>query len=70
MSRGADPRASIVQCPGCGGRTRCAAVRPVIERCPRCWTPLTVSCRSLDVEYAVRERLYGRPRASVEVIRR
>ena len=50
----------FVPCPGCGALAVPAAGAPAFKRCSRCATPLVVFNRDLDVERAVRERLYGR----------
>jgi hypothetical protein len=50
----------FVPCPGCGALAVAAAGAPGFTRCPRCATPLVLFNRDLDVERAVRERLYGR----------
>jgi hypothetical protein len=47
------------RCPGCGAPTTPSLAGDGLELCPRCDTPLMVTRRGLDVEYAVRERLYG-----------
>jgi hypothetical protein len=56
-----DTGPTVVRCPGCGGRTACAAGHARVVRCGWCLTPLMLSFRRLDVECTVRERLYGAP---------
>jgi tRNA(Ile2) C34 agmatinyltransferase TiaS len=65
-----DPAAVATRCPGCGNRAIAAVTDTAADRCPRCDTSLVVSARRLDVEHAVRERLYGRRSTSVDVTRR
>jgi hypothetical protein len=47
-----------VRCPGCGCRTALSGSDSAYVRCHHCLTPLLISRRRFDVEYAVRERLY------------
>jgi hypothetical protein len=48
----------IVHCPSCGSRVRLAED----GLCAECRTPLTASVGELDIEVAVRARLYPRER--------
>jgi hypothetical protein len=63
----ADAGAIAIRCPGCGGRISVEVPYGSPEQCSGCDTVLKVSARRLDIECTVRERLYGHPRASVDV---
>jgi hypothetical protein len=55
----AEPMVEVTQCPGCGV-TVAMPDRLRIERCDECGAALSVRADELDIELAVRSRLYGR----------
>jgi len=58
-----------VRCPSCGLHSFSAARWSGVEHCGRCHhelpRPALAEASGEDVEHAVRERLYGRPRLDV-----
>lgn len=56
---GPDPVVAVTPCPGCG-LTVALPDRTDAARCPECEALLSVRVDELDVEAAVRSRLYSR----------
>ena len=60
-----------VRCPRCGLHTFSAARWSGVEHCGRCDAelprPARAEANAMDIEHAVRERLYGRPRRGVDL---
>jgi len=59
-----------VRCPGCGSASALPTAWSVVDHCPACGVPLMVTSRTLGVELAVRQRLYGGPRKDAHRVTR